>query len=339
MSLDNQTTLGDYAPQPQRRRVSRGRKALIGLMAIGAFAAVGGAGTFASFTASTDNAGGGIGDGENPFQTPDFALSNDVLARNGVDPTLDPCLSSDETEEFPVNPAEPDASNVDFVDLDGAAYCDALFTVNPAQFEFSQSADLRLENVGSEDGDLYFYAVDLKADDPTGNVAAKMSCIVDPELYADTAFHDPPAKTHVSLCGDWKVIIQEYHAGAAPLDGANTDDPFTTARANQCVVPWDNAANCGATGDALNALPLYSDDNARLVGSLPAETGKAPATDYSDSRFFRVSAELDADAGCTDNDTPGDPGTPDGHDDATGVGCYNGKMNGSAVVQVRWVLQ
>jgi predicted ribosomally synthesized peptide with SipW-like signal peptide len=46
---------GDYVPaSPGRKKVSRARKSLIGLLLVGAIGAIAGGGTFASFTASTD---------------------------------------------------------------------------------------------------------------------------------------------------------------------------------------------------------------------------------------------------------------------------------------------
>ena len=39
MSLDDQTNVSDYVAPKPRRKLTRGRKALIGFMALGAFAA------------------------------------------------------------------------------------------------------------------------------------------------------------------------------------------------------------------------------------------------------------------------------------------------------------
>lgn len=307
MSLGNQTTLGDYAPQPRRRQLSRGRKALIGLMAIGAFAAVGGAGTFASFTASTDNAGGGLGDGNNPFETPNFELSNRILSRSDGSGPETACLSSNDLKTFPdVNPPQlVDAAG------DNAAYCDALFLFD--DFATTATADLALENTGDSDGDLVLYAVDV---DATGGV---QTC----KLDATAGTND--------LCGDWELSVQEYAIGATPLSGSAAPDFGNDAeRVAACAIP-SAAAVCGTNSTVFSSLPQLA--AATTIGSLPFDDdGPVGGVLNNDVRYFKVTAVLPPDAGCTDANT-------DGYNDLTGLGCHNYASDGSATLQLRWVLR
>lgn len=339
MSLDNQTTLGDYAPQPQRRRVSRGRKALIGLMAIGAFAAVGGAGTFASFTASTDNAGGALGDGDNPFQTGLFELANTVtdVAGTALPGNFAPCLSSDD------DVANLNDGSEGLKVGENAALCDVLFT---GDITGGLTSYVTIENTGDDDGQLVLFALDQSGD----------PCVVD---VAGTT----------SNCGDIELTIQEYYdtAGTGPGTGdavvnygtatANGDCVFGKYDAGGTPTNADKLADADGAcigGRLLSELPTFSDGVIQIDDVLPAEDGATPNLN-NDVRYFKVDAELppdlaicgpdgdndgilDADDGGTDPALE-DGTTSDGYHDTTGIGCHNSAMDKSAKFTLRWLLQ
>lgn len=98
---------GDYVlVHKSKAKISRARKAVIGMMAIGAVAAIAGAGTFASFSATTTN--------DASFKTGRLVLSNTKQSGTA-------CFSSGTG----ANNAEGDA-NLD----ENETTCDALFATN-----------------------------------------------------------------------------------------------------------------------------------------------------------------------------------------------------------------
>lgn len=307
MSLEDNIQ-GDYVVQPQKRRISRGRKALIGLMAIGAFAATQGAGTFASFTASTDNAGGTLG-ANNPFQTPDFELANQVLSRSDGSGPGGVCLSSDDAKDFPA--ASPQLANIDG---DNAAYCDVLFVAN--NFATTATANLKLENTGASDGNLFLYAVNVKATDDV-----------------QTCKLDTTGGATEDLCGDWHLTVQEYSNGGELLGDNAPNFENNGDRSNECVLP-SAGVFCTTTGTDFDSLPQLA--SAKDIGLLPF-VNSGGGEDNSDVRYFKVTARLPKDAGCTD--VAENAGAGNGFDDVSGLGCHNEKSNGSAQIQLRWVLR
>ena len=124
---------GDYVVVPRRKlKLSRARKAVIGMMVLGTVAAIGGGGSFASFTANTTNA-------NNVFQTGLLQLKNDGPGNA--------CFSTDQQSTG--------AGNVG--DNDNAA-CDALFTATTLNIPGAAvNADLVLENTGNIPGYIQVY--------------------------------------------------------------------------------------------------------------------------------------------------------------------------------------
>ena len=117
---DPQTATDEYVLVPQRRvKISRARKYLIGVMAFSTIAAVAGAGTFASFSASTTN--------DASFTTATLALSNTKAGGSGT------CTS-----------------NVGLANLDtNDKACDAAVTPSALAWGTTYTADLTLANATS----------------------------------------------------------------------------------------------------------------------------------------------------------------------------------------------
>lgn len=109
--MSNEIPREDYVMVPRRKvRISGARKLMLGVMAVGAVAAVGGAGTFASFSASTSN--------DATFTSGTLILSNKV-------PSGNTCWSSR------VGPDAADGAAAADTDLDtNDTNCDSLFGVN-----------------------------------------------------------------------------------------------------------------------------------------------------------------------------------------------------------------
>ena len=126
---------GDYVPPgPGRtKRLTRGRKALIGFFVVAAAGAAAGGGTFASFTASTDNAADA-----DAFATGEFELTNTVL--EGGENTTE-CVSS------------AAASG-----LNAHLDCAMLFDGQTFADDGTLKTLVRLVNTGDQDGELVTYA-------------------------------------------------------------------------------------------------------------------------------------------------------------------------------------
>jgi predicted ribosomally synthesized peptide with SipW-like signal peptide len=124
---------GDYVlVHKNKAKISRARKFIIGTMMVGAVAAIAGAGTFASFSASTTN--------EASFSTARMAISNNTTC---------------------VTPAGVAASGVASADVDtNNTVCDALFP-NPLKPGEGATKNVAIKNVGDVAGDLYLYATAL----------------------------------------------------------------------------------------------------------------------------------------------------------------------------------
>lgn len=133
----------EYVLVPKRKmKITRARKLVIGFMSLGAVAAVAGAGTFASFTASTDNS--------SAFTTGTLKLSNKVASGNT-------CFSSNVDNS---NSPAADA-NLD----DNTTQCDALLSTSIKPGGSSSTVWVTVKNEGTEDGNLILFR-------PTSCVAA-----------------------------------------------------------------------------------------------------------------------------------------------------------------------
>jgi predicted ribosomally synthesized peptide with SipW-like signal peptide len=122
--------------------ISRARKFIMGTMAVGAVAAIAGAGTFASFSASTTN--------DASFKTGTLILSDQVGSGNT-------CFSSKvDNTNSPSNDADLDTNDTT---------CDALFSANllpnaqtPSVGSNIYTALVKVRNEGTTSGTLYAFA-------------------------------------------------------------------------------------------------------------------------------------------------------------------------------------
>lgn len=337
MSLDDQTTIGDPVALTPRRRLSRGRKALIGFMALGAFAATSGAGTFASFTASTDNGSANDVAGDNPFQTGKFELLNTVMDSTGatitgngiggVDRDANCSSVSDDTATDP-------ATNLPGID-DNHAECDFLFDGAANSVMNGITTYVKIENNsatdGSGDGDLVFYAPTACAKGALGTT---------------------------SSCANVLLYVQEIAVGGLSGTGAST--PTLTDPANQvaeCVFGRYDGPTAGYDGiDADTDADSSSDSDGtctygRPLSSLPGLAGRVTIeSDFkaskspnnnTDVRYFKVHAQLPQNAtACGVVTEPAYTGANDagGFHVTTGIGCHNGYDDQSSKFEVRWML-
>jgi predicted ribosomally synthesized peptide with SipW-like signal peptide len=307
-----QTPGGDYVPAgPERtKRLTRGRKALIGLIVVAAAGAAAGGGTFASFTASTDNASA-----DDPFTS----AANDLILGNTVNRDGEPpgdnaeCLSTSDVND------------------ENAAECDVLFTVTEDDLEAAYVSYVRIENHTDP------------ADDPGPNPFSLFSpegCIFNNALLG--------GGDDVTLCTVLDISIQEYvddnqggdldRITAAEFDDDVVDalDPFA------CVLGADLINN-----DTLVATPdgICDEDGGVALSSLPSVASPkdlgALATDpddpdvaadeNADVRFYKVVVTVpQIDAGCDDSD---------GFSTVSGLGCENHVAGGNAEFNLRWLIR
>lgn len=340
MSLEDQT-IDDYAPRPaQKRRISRGRKALIGLMAIGAFAATQGAGTFASFTASTDNASSNAADGDNPFQTGRFELLNTVIDSAGDEVAWATDWSAAGTQAR-CSSDEDDATEADGL---SSAQCDFIFdgvtddiiTVNSGNGIVSY---IRLENNGdpdSGDGKLILFADELCTQATGGSDDNCDEVILTIQEYAVDAF---PGKGSVvpdfTAGGDDEVAECVWgQTGTLPAV-VNADADATTA---------DTDGAC-KYGRRLSDLPAFGAEItiSSLVPALDIATVDSEAlSTNNDVRYFKLTAQLPQ-TGCGAITKPSlkgadDDTAADGFHDTTGTGCLNSVQDTSSKFDLRWML-
>ena len=218
MSIQDQDH-GDYVlVHKSKAKISRARKAVIGIMAIGAIAAIAGGGTFASFSASTTNDG--------VFRTGRVELSNSVNSGTA-------CFSTEVDGNSTVNDANLDSNETD---------CDALFTSDLRPGVLSTS-DITLDNSSSyANGNLYLFGVD-DVDTGSTNVCAS--------VVNDAAFRSGLKGTG-NICDKVEMTIQEYSDSARttalvscvfPFNGSgvcptlNPASPTASAKIDQ--FPWN----------------------------------------------------------------------------------------------------
>jgi hypothetical protein len=319
-----QTPGGDYIPAEPgaKKRMSRGRKALIGLLVFGAVGAAAGGGTFATFTASTDN-----DSGANPF-----TIDNDMILANTVvdDGTEDNVCRSDDGGSFTELPIVPDTPN--------AVECEVLFDAtdlgNIAEGE-AVTTNLILENVSQldKDGILRYGLVEVDVDG---------GAPVDMQVCTNTG-----ATAVGNLCDNLAITIQEYAFGGVRgtddgdqvLEFDDLDPVTTVDNGPLCVFPRDVAAACDST---LAEDQRLQDDlvtpTAGLIHNFTHADAVIDATmentevDGNDGlRFFQIRVQLvgdDATCGAT-------------IDADTGIGCTNtaGEQTDNARFTIRWVLQ
>jgi hypothetical protein len=331
MSLEDQTNIGDYVAAKPKRKLSRGRKALIGFMALGAFAATSGAGTFASFTASTDNGSANDAAGDNPFQTGKFELLNTVMdaAGNpisgngigGVDRDANCSTVDDDTATDP-------ATNLPGLD-DNHAECDFLFDGGANSILGGITTYVKIENNsatdGSGDGDLVFYAPTICAKGSLGT--------------ADS-------------CDEVLIYVQEIANSGNPGTGT-AEAPSGMADVNECVFGRYDSDG-GAPYVGADSLPGQNDDTActygRPLSALPQLANRVTITDNfpalkttgnEDERYFRIFARLpDNVTACGAIVEPAYTNATNngGFNLTTGLGCHNGYDDMSAKFEVRWML-
>lgn len=197
---------GDYVlVHKSKAKISRARRLVIGIMAIGAVAAVANAGTFASFSASTTN--------DATFKTGRLELTNSVNSATA-------CSSAD---LGPGATSTADA-NLDNNDTD----CDTLFAANLRPGVVSTS-DIAVDNNSSyANGELYLFGVDADANNTCNSVVN------------DATFRGG-LKGSGNLCSAAEIKIQEYTSSAYttkatgcifPYDNTNPcDNTFSAAQA------------------------------------------------------------------------------------------------------------
>lgn len=332
MSLNDQTEMGDYVAPKPRRRISRGRKALIGFMALGAFAATSGAGTFASFTASTDNGGAEDTAGQNPFQTGRFELLNTVMNSagatisgngiDGVDRDANCSTVDDDTATDPAtgNPgADDNHAECDFL-FDGAANTIINGITTYVKIENNSATD------GSGDGDLVFYAPVLCA---KGALGASSSC------------------------EETLIYVQEIANGGTPGSGTG-EVPSGMTDVDECVFgnydsnpvagPLNYTGTPSAVGENDDTVCTYG----RPLVNLPTLATRvtiednfpaAKTTGNEDERYFKIFAQLPDNAcGTIVEPSYTGPNNSGGFHVTTGLGCHNGYDDMSAKFEVRWML-
>lgn len=311
-----QTPEREYVPPDSggKKRMSRGRKALIGLVVTGAVAAAAGGGTFASFTASTDNAAG-----DTPFTaTNDMLLGNTV--RNGALSSTQ-CLSDD--SDGVSTPLGGGATN--------AVVCEVLFEASQLDgiSTAAASTDLILENLSG-----------------TGNTGilhmASLGCTG--AALCDNLEIDVQEYAVGGVRGDENTTQNTDFLTPVPLVPLiNTGHPVTDP---VCVFPRELDAPCASSTAAsadqrVNDLPTSFSTTTVIDSAFPPSL----ADNNDGTRFFRITVRLVGDVVCdtdgllTPGDSTDDDDNPtDGVIDETGQGCSNG-ATGTAQFTLRWVLE
>lgn len=222
--------------------MSMTRKVLLALFFIGFAGNVGGgAGTFASFNASTTNA-------LSSFATGSIVLSNENATSGKV------CFSNGLTDNGDDGPNTDDNDNV----------CETLFPVAVNQPGDSATVNLNLQNVGSLPGDLKLFVAEHT---PPGDLTPQKAC----SNKATGTYSGSGSASGVDFCEKLQLRIQRFTAAtrnpAGELDSCvygadgNTDlacdtgatafnlEDFTTVSAASGVAGIDVAALAKA-GDA-----------------------------------------------------------------------------------------
>lgn len=292
---------GDYVPGPGRKKgLSRGRKGLIGFLVVAAAGAAAGGGTFASFTASTDNQAGTAGEGFTVDNTMD--LGNSVLTNTSSAPGTDAVQCVASTGTF--NAID---CSVLFGDDDIAAMGSAPYV-----------AGVALENLGTDPGKLLLGSLGCAPESPADDLCDDISLTIQEVADPTTDGRGTGATPFVDETG-FNTLENVVSGGSV------------TAGDALCVFPFSSAAACTA-GDLLSNLPEFSTADPPVVIEASME-----ATDNSTNvgiRYFKITAELNA----PDNTACPDTAPADGLDDGTGVGCHN-ELTGNAQFTLRWVLQ
>jgi hypothetical protein len=185
--IDDHNGDGDYVlVHKSKAKISRARKFIIGTMMVGAVAAITGAGTFASFSASTSN--------DATFSTTRLALSNSV---NGNTACTSPAAKA-------TGPGSTGTQNTD-VDTNDEE-CDTLFPDDLTPGD-PQTATVDVSNTSNDPADLYLFAT----------AACKVD-LADPAFDAGSySFTDPG-----NLCDRVQLSIQDTTDGAC-VYGADVD--------------------------------------------------------------------------------------------------------------------
>jgi hypothetical protein len=135
--IDDHNGDGDYVlVHKSKAKISRARKFIIGTMMVGAVAAITGAGTFASFSASTSN--------DATFSTTRLALSNTVNGGTAcTSPAASPGVAGTGTQNVAVDTNDEDCD---------ALFPDDLIPGTPV------TATVDVSNESNDPGDLYLFA-------------------------------------------------------------------------------------------------------------------------------------------------------------------------------------
>lgn len=271
---EHPTTGGDYtAATTARRRISGLRKAMIVTMAAGATVALTGAGTFASFSASTTN---------------DAAFSTDRMVLGNDTDDAEQCLSTQ------ASIGGSDDVNLDINDTD----CDAIFgaSLKPG-VEYTEV--IAIQNGGDYDGVLKLFGTA-----PCANSAAGAGT-------AGSYAASPP--TGQGLCDRVDMYIQEVTtaAGDTPLAGSGCEFPFAADGPALCDTTYAAATTTDELSDVpqfstalnLGTLNKTAIRYFKIGVKMPVRTGSFdPAGDGGpwecNSTGFNTTAGAQIGAGC-----------------------------------------
>jgi predicted ribosomally synthesized peptide with SipW-like signal peptide len=371
--MSTETPNEDYVlVHKSKVRISRARKFIMGTMAVGAVAAIAGAGTFASFSASTDN--------DATFQTATVILTNKTNTGANT------CWSSNQD-----NASSPSLD----ADLDAnGTTCDNLLSANLVPGT-TYTTYLKLSNQGNQTGTLKLFGaagacVGSINDNNGTNEVQKLvianatggdyTLTFDGQTTAAIAYNDNAAAVQAAL-----VALSNVASGDIVVSGTPTAFTLTfgTAYANT-QVPQIVADGTGLTGTGPTATMSTTTEGLSVVnaGSLATSicskiqlsvakvddiSGTNPTTCYIGSggndcptpgafsdvpvfgsaislgslapaanSFVKVVMKLPHNAANTQAGCVGNANQQFG---TNGIGCDNPLMNAKALMSLRWQLQ
>jgi predicted ribosomally synthesized peptide with SipW-like signal peptide len=376
--MSTETPNEDYVlVHKSKVRISRARKFVMGTMAIGAVAAITGAGTFASFSASTDN--------DATFNSGTLVLSNKVDSGQT-------CFSARSAVEG--SPGVTDDASLNVNDTD----CDNLISTALTPGGTPVTAHVTLRNEGNTNGTLKAFASEVCADaafagtseiqrininddvtDGTftvhynGDVTSALAWNA-PLATVETAIETLTGITAVTVSGTVGTTYTVTFVGTnnfdaltvtdVDLDGAGTGVSVTQVRngagttisgtkvtdlCDRISIQIQQVASVGGADVAGECvLPASAvatcGVNFTALSALPAfgAAVSAGSLTQGQTRYYKITAKMLKTTGDDCDTSLGvdvtDAGA-DGFVDSTGQGCDNPYMNGEAATAIRWQLQ
>lgn len=198
-AVDDRSETLQWYVEPPKRRPRWIRRAVPIVAGLGLLAGAAGAGTMASFSGTTDNAGG-------TFETGSLVLSNTV-------PATTACLSTD--GGMPLNSAD----------------CDTVFDLSVQQPGDTATGDGDVENVGSIDGSLKVHADGACVDGDAADTAYHGTANLCDELRLSVQqYADEPSRTADDTTGGTCLYGGGMGGQTCDFgDGAKTLSAFATA--------------------------------------------------------------------------------------------------------------